>query len=763
MGTTVKTLYRSFAGGVITPEMFGRLDLVKFQTGLAESDGFIILPHGPAANRTGTEYVLEVKDSTALTCILPFVYSTSQSMVLEFGNQYLRFHTLGGNLLEAPVPATAISQANPGVINRVAHGFTTGQWVFSAGIAGMTTLNSRFYKVIRIDADNYSLTDLWNVAINTLTLPAYGGGGTFARVYEIATPYVTADLFDLHFTQSADVLTITHPSYQQRELRRLGATNWTLTTLGFASTIATPAAPGGVAAPVSGGVSNFYVTTAIAAGTLEESLPSGITGLVNDLTVAGNINTVTPSAVAGQVRTNVFKLLNGLYGFIAQSDGSAIADKNITPDTTRTPPIADAVMAAINNWPTAVGYYGGRRWFGGTNTAPQNMWGTKSGTESNMAYSIPTRDDDRIAFRIAARQANAIRHILPLEDLVVLTSSGEWVIAATTGTLLTPASVDPRPKGAVGASNVQPILTGQSALYAQDRGGRMREFIYAGDINGGYRTNDISIMAPHYFDNFTIKQLAFTRAPYPIAWAVRSDGVLLGLTYIPEQQVLAWHSHSASAGGFFESVCVVPEGNEDVLYLIVRRVVNGRTVRYVERMHSRLFATLADAYFVDAGVVYSGAPITVLSSGLQHLEGCAVNVLADGAVIPNVVITNGTITLDQAASKIMVGLPIVARFKTLPISLETQALGQGTQKNVNKVYMRVANSSGIHAGTTYATVKEHTQRTNEPYGAPPATTTDEIDLVVDDAWNNNGEICVQQADPLPLTVLSMTMEVAIGS
>jgi hypothetical protein len=507
-----------------------------------------------------------------------------------------------------------------------------------------------------------------------------------------------------------------------------------------------------------------YVATALAAGTLEESYASPIVVVNFDLTVVGNTIDVDPPAVAGAVRYNIYKQFNGLFGYVGQTDGSALKDNNITPDMTKTPPVADAVMASGDNWPAAVGYYGGRRWFGGSNTQPQNMWGTRSGTESNMAYSIPLHDDDRIAFRIAARQQNAIRHIVPLEDLVVLTASGEWVIAATTGTLLTPASVDPRPKGAVGASNVQPALVGQSAIYAQDRGGRLREFIYAGDINGGYKTNDISVMAPHYFDAYTIKQLAFARAPYPIVWAVRSDGKLIGVTYLPEQQVSAMHSHSATGtNAAFESICVVPEGNEDVLYAVVKRTVNGRIVRYVERLHSRLFTALADAFFVDAGVRYDGAPITTLSSGLWHLEGQRVSVLADGAVIPNLTVTNGSITLETAASKINVGLAITARFKTLPITLETQALGQGTQKNVNQIHMRVSDSSSIHAGTTYATVKEFAQRASEPYGSAPALKTGEIDLVIDSDWNDNGEICVQQVDPLPLTVLSITTEVAIGS
>ena len=136
---SAKTLTRSFAGGVITPEMWARLDLVKNQTGLAEADNFEVLPHGPLANRTGFAYVIEVKDSTKAVCLIPFVYSTTQSMVLEFGNLYVRFHTEGGTLLEASKNIVGITQASPGVVNVAAHGYTTAEWVFITGITAGPT------------------------------------------------------------------------------------------------------------------------------------------------------------------------------------------------------------------------------------------------------------------------------------------------------------------------------------------------------------------------------------------------------------------------------------------------------------------------------------------------------------------------------------------------------------------------------------------------------------------------------------------------
>src|SRR5574340_267754 len=525
---SVKTLTRSYAGGVITPEMHARFDLAKNQTGLAEAVNFVVLPHGPAANRPGLEYTLEVKDSTKATCLIPFVYSTTQSMVLEFGDLYVRFHTQGSTLLEAGLAIAGITQANPGVLNIVAHGYTTGQETYLAGIGGMTALNGRFYKIVVIDANHISLTDLAGVAINTTAMAAFTAGGTSARVYEIVSPYATADLFDLHFTQSHDVLTIVDTTYQQRELRRLGATNWVFSALAFAPTIAAPAGTTAVATVAVGASTDyFYASTAIASGTLEESYASPSSAAAHNLlTTAGNYNTVTPAAVAGAIRYNIYRLLNGLWGFIGQSDGSAFIDDNITPDTTRTPPLADNVMAAAGDYPDAVGYYQGRRWFAGMVNDPQRTLATRSGTESNMTYTIQTKDSDRLSFKFAARQASAIRHIVPLEDLVLLTSGGVFVVSSANGSTITGATIDPRPKGRIGASNVQPVITDASVLYNYDRGNRIREFAYRGDNSGGYTGVDISITVPHYFDKFTTKQMAFTQAPHPTAWFVRSDGVL---------------------------------------------------------------------------------------------------------------------------------------------------------------------------------------------------------------------------------------------
>ena len=768
---STKFLLRSFAGGEITPELAGRIDLTKYQTGLALARNFITLPHGPAARRPGFEFIRAAGDSTRQVRLIPFAFSATQTAVLEFGHQYIRFHIDGATLLD---PGTGLP-------------------------------------------------------------------------YQIASPYQSADLFDLHFAQSADIITITHPGYATRELARNGATDWTLTVLSLA---APSAVPTGVTATATVAVSTNltqakYVVTAVQDDGVTESLPSASASATNNLTLAGNYNTITWTGVDGATRYNVYKLRGGVYGYIGQvtptpgtlktiststpyqdagffkyrrvrivtssahglstgdrvliegtqffdgfyqitventttftyakttqlkvptTGGTAsipslsLVDDNVLADTSSSPP-EDVIglNSGAGDYPAATTYHEQRRWFAGTTEKPQVLWATRTGTEANLTSSIPTRDADAMELRIAASQYNQIRHLVALSDLIAFTAGGEFRVYSEGAPAITPTSVTIKPQGYSGASNVQPVTTTGSILYVQAQGSRIRELSYSWEANS-YRTTDVSIMAPHRFNGYSVSQLAYTRAPESILWAVRNDGTLLGMTYVPDQQVYGWHAHDTD--GTFESVCVVSEGNEDVLYAVVRRTIGGTALRYIERLHTRTFTKQKDAFFVDSGLTYDGAPVTTLS-GLSHLEGKVVDILADGAVHPRRTVTSGAVTLEYAASVVHIGLPMTSDLRTLPLAMEgAQAAGQGTVKNINKVHIRVSQSSVVKAGPAFTRLREYPARAvSDPYGSPPALRDGELSLAIDPSWNQDAALCVRQDLPLPLTVLSMTLEIQSG-
>lgn len=822
----IRTLAKSFNGGEVTPEFYGQLSDSKFQTGLALARNFQILPHGPAANRAGFAFVRAVKDSSKRVRMLPYSYSTTQTFAIEMGAGYFRFHTQGATLLAG----------SPAAYNG-ATAYVVGDLVSSGGV--------NYYCIANTTG---------NAPPNATYWYAMPSGG----IYEIPNPFAEADLFDIHYVQSQDVLTLVHPNYAPRELQRYGATTWKLITESFASDLA---APGSVVATATvatgtGLASMSYKVTAVGDTGVQESLASAAGTCSNNLLTSGNYNTITWGAVTGASRYNVYKQSNGLYGYIGQTDDVTFKDDNITADISKTPPIQNTPFTGGNNYPGAVSYFEQRKSYAGTINKPQNLWLTQSGTELNLSYSIPTRDTDAIAFRIAAREANTIRHIVPLNQLILLTSSAEYRVTSVNSDALTPTSISVRPQSYVGASNVQPVIVNNNLLYAAARGGHVRELGYSWQQQA-YTSGDLSLRAPHLFDGYNILDMAYAKAPYPIAWMPSSSGDLLGITYVPEQSIGAWHHHDSYtkvAQSLFESCCVVAEGNEDVTYAVIKRVINGSVVRYIERQRSRLFTEAADQFFVDAGASYdvpititgitsadpvvvtapshgisNGDPVDItqvtgmatvanggvvtslinnkrfyasavttntlalqdedgvdidgstwptylsggiirkaistITSGLSHLEGETVNILADGAVSPQQVVTGGGLpdALESPASRIQIGLPITADLQTLPMVFETAAYGQGRQKNVNQVWLRVSQSSGIFAGPSFDKLKEAKQRTTEPYGSPPNLQSREIPITVTPTWGDSGQLCVRQSDPLALTVVSMTLDVAIGA
>ena len=817
-----RTFKQAFSGGEISPEMFGRISDTKFQQGAATMRNFVAKPQGPAQNRPGFAFVREVKNSAKSTRLLPFTFNTTQTMILEFGEEYFRFHTQGQTLFY-----------NNGAAWNSGTNYGVGDIALYNGV-------NYYAKTAHSNSQPPNATNWYPLPTNP-------------NIYEIPHSYAEADLFDVHYVQSADVLTLVHPLHPPKELRRLGATKWELKLIDFGSPIAAPTGvsvsaylPPSTSTNADTKLDHNYVVTAVKANLIDESNQSSTATAQNNIFVTGAKNTITWNAVTGASRYRVYKDQGGIFGFIGETTTTTIVDDNIAPDFSRTPPIHENDFVGTGNYPGAVSYFEQRRVFAGTNNAPQSIWMTKSGTESNMSFGLPIRDDDRIEFRVAAREANTIRHIVPLTQLLLLTGSAEWRVTSVNSDAITPTSISVKPQSYVGANNSQPVIVNNSLVYGAARGGHVRELGYNWQANG-FITGDLSLRAPHLFDNFTILDMSLAKAPIPVVWMVSSNGKLLGLTYVPEQQIGAWHQHDTD--GLFESVACVSEGDDDVTYCVIKRTINGASKRYVERMGTRLFATQRDSFFVDAGSTYNGtntdtnrtvtisggtnftkgetvtvtvnynlfnAPpsvadkndaivivdgttlyrLTILGtssqtvatakldkdlpaslrntgittyevardkiSGLGYLEGKTLNILADGAVHPQRVVSSGEISLERAASVVHLGLPYESDLNTLPLALQIEALGQGRVKNLNHVWLRVLESSGIFAGPSADKLVEAKQRTTEPYGTPPNLKTQDIKIMLTPQWQDNGQLFVRQTDPLPLTVVGLTLEAAIG-
>jgi hypothetical protein len=598
---------KSFSGGELAPDCYARTDTNKFSTGLRTCRNLFVMRQGGTANRAGTEFVGEVKDSSKQITFIPFVFNDSQTYVLEFGDQYMRVHQDGVQLTLTGQNITGITNANPCVVTYAgADTYANGDEIYISGIVGAigTYLNGRNFKVVGLNAgaNTFELDYLDGTNVNSTSFGAYTSGGTVEEVYEIATPYVEADLSNLQFVQSADVITIVHPTYAPRELARSGHTSWTLSTITFAPTIA---APVGLANTGAAGSTTSWVVTAVDPETGEESLASTATS-TSAIPTAGAPVTVSWTAHATAVKFYVYKAINAIYGFIGTAGPNQFTDTGITPDTTDTPPEARNPFGSSSNYPSTVTYFQQRQLYASTTNDPETVWGSRNGLFENFTTSNPIQDDDAVTFTLAGRQVNEVRHLIDIGQLIALTSSGEMAIQGDSSGILTPTAVNPKQYTYFGSSKLPPIIVDSNALYVQARGSIIRDLAFNYQTDG-YNGNDLTIFSSHLFDGYEIVDWAFQKIPHSIVWAVRSDGVLLGLTYIREHQMWAWHRHDTD--GLVENVCCVPEGNEDAVYLCVKRTINGATKRYIERMARRTLSDVddvIDSKFMDCSLSYDG-------------------------------------------------------------------------------------------------------------------------------------------------------------
>lgn len=747
----------SFTAGELSPQLYGRVDLTKYQTGLKTAKNVFVYPHGGVANRAGLEFCEEVRDSSKATHLIPFQFNTTQNYVLEFGDLYMRVLKDGSQVLSTTV--RTITGVAGSTVTSVAHGFSNGQEVYIVGVVGAVALNGRNFRVTNVTADTFDLLDLYG---NPVVGTGYVSGGTATAVYQITTPYAEADLFDIQFAQEADVMYLTHTAYEPRKLARTGDASWTLTVPSFAPAITAPASCSAVATVGTGATSYQYRVSAVSSATGEESLPSTVsTAITNDLTVAGNKNTVSWPTVAGAGRYIVYKLDNGVYGYIGGTEGLSFVDQNITADLADTPQTGNNPFLGAGNYPRCVTFHEQRLVFASTALNPQAVYMSQSANYENFGSSSPQKASDAITFRQRGRKVNEIRSMISTKGLMLLTSAAEWIITGGNDGVITPSSIVPQNQGYRGASKVAPLVVGNVILFPQRSGGVIRDFSY--DFGSDSFTGaDLTIMARHLFKKRSVKAWAYAQSPDSVVWCILDDGSLVSLTYMREHEVWAWTRHDTD--GVFEDVVVEENDDRDVPYFIVRRTINGQTKRYIERLADREIVTLDDCFFVDAGLKYDGAPISSIS-GFWHLEGESVVALADGNVVKNLTVANGSVALPAAASVVSVGLPYSSEIETLAMDVGAiRGLGtvQGRFKSIAALTLRVELSRGMFLGPDRTRMREWKQRSNEAYGTPIALYTGDFEQTLDADWNTNGSVVIQQRDPLPMNVLAIMPDVAIG-
>lgn len=417
----------------------------------------------------------------------------------------------------------------------------------------------------------------------------------------------------------------------------------------------------------------------------------------------------------------------------------------------------DFAFAAWNGekgYPSATGFYEDRLVFAGSKGFPQTFWTSKTGDYYNFGTSIPSADDDGITATLNGGQMNGIKAIIAFGEMLLLTAGGEFKVSGG-GKAITGSNVLSQPQEYRGVSDVNPVTIGSRIIYVQHQGNIIRDLAYSYDVDK-YTGDDLNLLASHLFEGHKIISMTYQQIPNSIVWCVRDDGLLLGLTYIKEQDIYAWHQHT-TAGGKFVSVCNIGGSTEDKLYAVIER--GGQY--YVEIMESRDKSTnVEDQFFVDSGITYEGEPTDEIS-GLEHLEGYTVAILADGNVLPQQTVENGKVLLGNKYKKVHVGLPIDAEIKTLPIDFTAQ---DGTylsrKKRIATVTLLLKDSRGGLFGMKENELDEFKWRSNEAYGEPIGLQTGKFKVTIKSAtYDETQQIIIKQPDPLPMTVLSLIPEI----
>lgn len=785
---TSRLAQTAFVGGENTPTLEARGDLDKYGVSLRTAYNVVIHRHGGASGRPGTKFIGEVKDSADLARLLPFQFSTVQEYQTLLGDQHARIIKDDAFVLEAALNITGATKASPGVLEVTGHGLSVNNAVYVASVGGMTELNGRYYLVNSVpDADHITLKDRWGAAVNTTAYTTYTSGGTVSRVYERSLPYSDAEAQDVDYEQTADTMFLTHMSYAVRKLTRAGHASWSISTAAFATTQAAPtsvsATPTVNSSYTGTPATNYaYVMTAVNELTDEESVASASDSCVNDLSSSGNINTVTASAAADATYYNVYRDRggSGFYGFV----GSAVAvggtvtftDDNIDPDYSQTPPKARDPIGSSGNYPGRVAMHENRMWFGQTENEPSGVFSSKIGRFENMNLSIPPRATDALQY-VFTPGVHAIEALCSVKDvLAVFSAKGEMTLSPGGGSdAITPTSVRKRDHTEWGAKAIKPLKVGDVALFADSYGQIVRAFGYSFQQDG-FLSNDLTLLAPHIFEDYTLTGWAYQQSPHSMAWVVREDGTLASCTLQLDQNVFAWARHHLGGNfidgdeetgyGVVEQVCAGRGARQNKIILVVKRTINGMTKRYAEVMADFNWGSSVEDYWgLDCALLYEGVAASFVT-GLDHLEGETVAALVNGSLIEGLTVTNGRVDLPEGVTgtKILVGLqPPHPRIVPLPIKADTgQGSSAGRKKKISAVIMRLYKSLGLKVGYSDDTLCPLKPSARLTWTDALGPYTGVHNQTMQPKFQEDGVFIIEGTSGLPFTILGFYPDVQTG-
>lgn len=750
----------SWNAGEWSPLMSGHINLQRWQDSAQLIQNLICLKQGPIVRRGGTRFVKEVKNSAEDVALINFEFNVEQEYQVESGDGYFRFYTSNAAITETAQNITNITTASPAVFTINGHGYSDGDEVYITGVTGQTTLNNKFYLVSSATTNTFELTDIDGNAINVITASS---GGTAERTYEIASPYAEADLFDnngiflVNYAQSADVIYLVHGDYAVRGLTRAANTDWSLAEMEFND------------GPYLA-INDTDTTLAL----------SGTSGTV----------TVTASATTGINGGDGFKSTD-VGRLIRYNDGTNWTWLKITVFNNTTSVDAEikgenpGSSGATKEWrlgffsdttghPRVITFFQDRVFMAGAESFPDRWALTRTGGYSTSEFFFaPTdrdgtvTDDAGITGTLQSGKVNTIQWAgTDNKGLIVGTAAREWIIRpSTSGEAITPTNAKADAFSAIGSAYIQPVQADTGTIFAQRARRKIQDIIYSFERDQ-LKPRDLTITSEH-ITKTGVAEIKFQQEPINCIWMRRTDGLLIGYTYYPDESVFGAHRHLLGGTDVkVKSISVIPSADtsRDELWMIVERTVNGTTRKYIEYMERYYEDDIdkEDAFHVDSGLTYDGSATSTVS-GLDHLEGESVKLLIDGKSHPDLTVTSGSITLanDRTASVIQVGLGNTWAFKSQNMEAGARdGTAQGKTKRITKFVVRLLNTLGLYYGPN-ATEKD-TYDFNQG-----ATYDEDLDLFSGDTrdlpwpqgYETEGTIYLQHDGVFPASILAIMPQV----
>lgn len=772
----------SFNSGQLSPLVDARTDKDWYRSGCKKLQNFIPLVQGPAMRDPGTKYVAAVKNSAHQTWLGRFEFSAYEAYVLEFGDGYIRFFDARLQLnISAP---TAYNGGTAYTIGDLLS-YSGVNYYVKAATTGNVPPNATYY---------YPLT------------------GT---IYEIPAPWAVADLtgddgeFMLDIAQKGDLLYITHKAgdYQPVKISRFSDTRWVVENLVSGSILSggpfedtnEDTAVTVYASAATGSVTLTASSAVFAAGHvgglfyLERKLIDAITAWepgkainTNDVRRSNGKNYIAlNSAATGVIQPNhtegaQYDGSAGVqWGFLDPGYGVCVITaftSSVAVTATVLSRIPDGAVlvgnashrwahgmfSAAEGWPTHVAFFRERLTF----CKDQTVVGSVAGEFENFSKfndSGAVTIEQSWQGKIAIGQPDSIKWMAASPGALLIGTTGAELACSelTTVAAFGPGNIKIEHKTSHGSRGVTPEQVDDSTMFVQ-RSGRMLRAMRAGQ--DGLQSADMSVRN----DQITIPQITsmtFQREPWSVVWFTLKDGALLGLTYNEEQQVIGWHAHTVggsfgSGAAVVESVACIPSptNDRDDLWMIVKRTINGATKRYVEVLmpEYRTGDDADSAFYVRSGLTYDLTPATTIS-GLDHLEGQTVAVLADGSTHPDSVVTSGAITLQRSASVVHVGLPYRSILQTMRLEAgASDGTAQGKIKRINHAIVRFFNTLGAKAGPTESKLDtiQFRSGSDDMDSAPPIFTGDKQVPWPGD-YETDAHLVIVQDQPLPMTVVGI--------